>query len=81
MIISLYAGILALIYIGLSGYVIKGRFKNQVSLGDNNIPDMQKRVRVHRYINRTSRWHDADIYRDNDCGNLQHSDLFVLRGS
>lgn len=47
MIISLYAGILALIYIGLSGYTIKGRFKNKVSLGDNNIPDMQKRIRVH----------------------------------
>ncbi len=47
MIISLYAGILALIYIGLSGYTIKGRLKNKVSLGDNNIPDMQKRIRVH----------------------------------
>ena len=47
MIISLYAGILALIYIGLSGYVIQGRFKNKVSLGDNNNADMQKRIRVH----------------------------------
>ena len=47
MIISLYAGILTLMYLGLSGYVIKGRFKNKVSLGDNNIPDMQKRVRAH----------------------------------
>ncbi|MEM7618044.1 MAG: MAPEG family protein [Pseudomonadota bacterium] len=47
MIISLYAGILVLIYVSLSFYVIKGRFKNRVSLGDNNLPDMQKRVRIH----------------------------------
>ena len=47
MIISFYAGILVLIYVALSFYVIKGRFLNKVSLGDNNLPDMQKRVRVH----------------------------------
>lgn len=47
MIISLYAGILALIYVALSGYVIRGRFKNRVSLGDNNNADMQKRIRAH----------------------------------
>lgn len=47
MIISFYAGILVLIYVSLSFYVIKGRFQNRVSLGDNNVPDMQKRIRVH----------------------------------
>ncbi len=47
MIISLYAGILALIYVALSFYVIRGRFKNRVSLGDNNNVDMQKRIRAH----------------------------------
>jgi uncharacterized membrane protein YecN with MAPEG domain len=47
MIISLYAGILTLIYVGLSAYVIKGRFQHKVSLGDNNNPDLQKRMRVH----------------------------------
>jgi len=47
MIISLYAGLLALIYVGLSAYVIKGRFKNKVALGDNNNADMLKRIRVH----------------------------------
>jgi len=47
MIISFYTGILALIYVALSFYVIKGRLINRVSLGDNNNPDMQKRVRVH----------------------------------
>ncbi len=47
MIISLYAGILAIIYIGLSGYVIRGRFKNRISLGDDNNTDMQKRIRAH----------------------------------
>lgn len=47
MIISLYAGLLGLIYLMMSAYVIKGRFKNKVSLGDGGNNDMQKRVRVH----------------------------------
>lgn len=47
MIASLYAPILALIYLALSGYVIAGRFKYKVSLGTGGIDDMEKRARVH----------------------------------
>lgn len=47
MVTSLYAGILGLIYVGLAAYVIFGRFKYQVSLGDAGNENMLKRVRVH----------------------------------
>lgn len=47
MVTTLYAGILGLIYIALSFYVIKGRFKNQIALGDGGNTDMAKRIRVH----------------------------------
>ncbi len=47
MITTLYAAILGLFYVGLSAYVIKSRFKNQVSLGDGECDDLRKRVRVH----------------------------------
>ena len=47
MVTSLYAGLLGLIYIALSAYVILGRFKYQVSLGDNGNSEMLKRIRVH----------------------------------
>ena len=47
MVTTLYAGILGLIYVGLSAYVIMGRFKHQVTLGDNGNPDLLKRIRIH----------------------------------
>lgn len=47
MVTTLYAGILGLLYIALSFYVIKGRFKHEVALGDNGNQDMIKRVRAH----------------------------------
>lgn len=47
MVTSLYAGILGLIYICLSAYVILGRFKYKVNLGDGANEDMFKRIRVH----------------------------------
>lgn len=47
MVTTLYAGILGLLYIALSAYVIKGRFKHEVSLGDAGNNDMIKRVRAH----------------------------------
>ena len=47
MVITLYAGILGLLYITLSAYVIKGCFKHEVSLGDAGNDDMIKRVRAH----------------------------------
>lgn len=47
MITSLYAAILAGLYICLSIYVVKGRYKHRVILGDGNIPDMTARIRSH----------------------------------
>ena len=47
MVTSLYAGILALIYVVLSIYVVMGRYKHRVIFGDDGNPDMVKRVRIH----------------------------------
>lgn len=42
-----YTGIAVLLYTAMSFYVIKGRFKYRVSLGDGGHEDLQKRVRAH----------------------------------
>ena len=47
MVTSLYAGLLGLIYIGLTFFTIKGRFKHGVALGHGGHSDMEKRIRVH----------------------------------
>ena len=47
MITSLYAGLLGVIYLGLTFFTIKGRFKHGVSLGHGGFEDMEKRVRMH----------------------------------
>lgn len=47
MVVSLYAGVLALLYLVLSTYVIRGRFLHRVSLGDGGQADMTRRVRAH----------------------------------
>lgn len=47
MVITLYAGILGLIYVGLSIFVIMGRFQNKVSLGDGGHDEMTRRIRMH----------------------------------
>ena len=47
MVITLYAGILGLIYVGLALFVVNGRFKYQVNLGDGGNDFILKRVRVH----------------------------------
>lgn len=47
MITSLYAGLLGLIYLVLTFFTIKGRFKHQVSLGHGDNKDMEKRIRMH----------------------------------
>lgn len=44
---AIYAGLLSLILIILSGWVIAGRMTLGVNLGDGNKPDMQVRVRSH----------------------------------
>lgn len=44
---SLYAGILALFYAFLSLRIPKLRMKHKVGLGDGNIPELQRAVRVH----------------------------------
>jgi len=47
MVISFYAGIFALFYVGLSFYVIRGRFQNRISIGDNGDDRMARRIRMH----------------------------------
>lgn len=44
---ALYAGILALVLVGLSLYVVDGRWRNKVSVGDGGNADMLKRMRAH----------------------------------
>jgi uncharacterized membrane protein YecN with MAPEG domain len=47
MITSLYAGILAIFYVLLAFYVIRGRYRHQVSLGSGSHPEMERRIRIH----------------------------------
>jgi len=47
MIVSLYAGILALIYVVLSLHIVSKRTRGKVMFGDNNEPDMVRAVRIH----------------------------------
>lgn len=47
MVTTLYAGILGLIYIGLTFYTVLGRWKHRVNLGTGNNEDMEKRIRIH----------------------------------
>ena len=44
---ALYAGILALVLVGLSLYVVRGRWANKVSVGDGGNADMLARMRAH----------------------------------
>lgn len=44
---ALYAGVLAVVFIALSFYVISGRYNLKVSLGDAGHADLAKRIRVH----------------------------------
>ena len=44
---ALYAGILALMLAALSLFVVQGRFKNKVSIGDGGNQDMLARMRAH----------------------------------
>lgn len=43
----LYVALLTVFYIGLSAYVIKGRFAYRVSLGDGGEKDLNTRIRAH----------------------------------
>lgn len=47
MVTSLYAGILGLMYVGLSVFTILGRFKHKVAIGDGGNEDMLRRIRLH----------------------------------
>lgn len=47
MVTTLYAGILALIYIVLTAIVIAGRFKHRVGIGDGGNEEVFKRIRMH----------------------------------
>ncbi|MDO6733639.1 MAPEG family protein [Octadecabacter sp. 1_MG-2023] len=44
---SLYAGLLAMLYLALSWRVIQGRFAAGVSLGDGDDKPLQRRMRAH----------------------------------
>ena len=44
---ALYAGLLALLFVGLSVQVIRRRVSNMVSLGDGGDAELSRRVRVH----------------------------------
>lgn len=47
MVVALYAGLLTLMYVGLTFYTIAGRIKYRVSLGDGGSEDLSRRVRAH----------------------------------
>lgn len=44
---ALYGGLLTLLFLFLTGYVIAGRGKYKLSLGDGGDPDMIGRIRAH----------------------------------
>ena len=46
-IVPFYAAALALLFVLLSGLVIRGRGKHQVIMGSGGIPDLERRIRVH----------------------------------
>jgi uncharacterized membrane protein YecN with MAPEG domain len=47
MITPLYAGILGIIYLSLTFFTIKGRFKHGVALGSGGNEEMEKSIRMH----------------------------------
>jgi uncharacterized membrane protein YecN with MAPEG domain len=47
MITSLYAGILALIYVVLSAFAIRARIRNRVLFGDGGNPEVARTIRIH----------------------------------
>lgn len=47
MITVLYAGFLGLLFVGLTFYVVGGRYKHRIGLGDGGNSDMIKRIRIH----------------------------------
>jgi len=44
---ALYTGILAIMLVALSLYVVRGRWSNKVGVGDGGNADMLKRIRTH----------------------------------
>ena len=47
MITTLYAALLAILYLCLTAYVIQGRYKYRVGLGDGGNPALARRIRIH----------------------------------
>ncbi len=47
MITTLYAGILAIFYVCLTGWVAAGRYKYRVGLGGGGVPALTQRIRIH----------------------------------
>ena len=47
MITALYTSLLGILWLGLTMYVILGRWKYEVSLGDGGENDLNRRIRAH----------------------------------
>ena len=47
MITALYTSLLGMLWLGLTMYVILGRWKYEVSLGDGDEKDLNRRIRAH----------------------------------
>ena len=47
MITALYTSLLGILWLGLTMYVILGRWKYEVSLGDGDEKDLNRRIRAH----------------------------------
>jgi len=47
MVTGLYAGILGIIYLGLSFMVVRKRLKHRIGVGDNNNHEILRAVRIH----------------------------------
>jgi len=44
---TLYAALLAILYLCLTVYVVRGRYAHKVGIGDGGNPAMARRVRIH----------------------------------
>ena len=47
MITALYAGLLSIMYVALTLYVVRARMKFQISLGDGRNDELNRRIRLH----------------------------------
>tara|TARA_Y100001001_G_C7979481_1_gene298851 strand:- start:675 stop:1055 length:381 start_codon:yes stop_codon:yes gene_type:complete len=50
MVSAFYIGILALMYLGLTVYVIRARLSNRIGLGDGGNAMLNRRIRIHAHF-------------------------------